>query len=133
MNSRINTIFLQWIDSKQKDFLKAGIVIDGVYTNFQVEKNFSDSIGITINYFNGVEPIDINQTDIYDFATSLDFSTNKFLGRICVWGSEQMDIEILDINMEKTILYDYYELKEEKVDFDNYLSKYIEILQGNKV
>lgn len=97
--------FKQWAEDKAKVLLTKGIRTDNIINSGQESNNPS---------------------------TRADHMTDICLGRITVWKSGDMIIEVLDVETCDTIMFESFELQEDD-DFSNYLTEYFKTLvNGNK-
>ena len=97
--------FKQWAEDNAKILLNKGITTDNIINAGQESNNPS---------------------------TRVDHMTDSCLGRITVWKSRDMNIEVLDVETCDTIMFENYEL-EQNAEFDAYLAEYLRILvNGNK-
>lgn len=92
--------FKQWLEDNTKILLTKGIITDNIINDGQESDNPS---------------------------TRVDHITDNCLGRITVWKSGDMVIEVLDIETCDTIMFKNYDLKGNN-DFNDYLVEYFEIL-----
>lgn len=71
--------------------------------------------------------INVTSNDVPNPSTIVDHSTQYCMGRVSVWETGQMDVEVLHIDTEKTLLYEHYNL-EKKNEFSKALRKYFGVL-----
>jgi len=102
----MNEKFLKWLESKKDELEKSGVTIDNINITNQNVPNPS----ITVDHFSQI-----------------------CLGRISVWETGEMDIEVLHFESEKRLLFEHYELQE-NADFSKILVNYFKILtNGNDI
>ncbi len=97
--------FKQWAKGTAKILLNKGITTDNVINAGQESNNSS---------------------------TRVDHMTDNCLGRITVWKSGDINMEVLDVETSDTILFENYTM-EEHAKFETYLEEYFRVLvEGNK-
>lgn len=97
--------FLQWNEENHKRLDKMGITIDQIIEND--------------------EPTDNN-------GMAVDYLSEICLGRVSVWQSGDVDIEILDISSEEVLLYKHYDSLK-IVDFDKLLQEFFDVMQHGTI
>jgi len=100
----MNTVFVEWVNLKKESFEN-----DGVNT---------DDINVAAN---NVNP-----------SVAVDYSSQSCIGRVSVWQSGLMDIEILHIDTEERLLFEHHQL-DGIPDFDKILKKYHTIMVMGKM
>lgn len=79
----------------------------------------------------GIETENVRESpdDNLDQGVTVEHASKSCLGQISVWRSGLMDIEILDIETENRLLYEYHEFMQDP-NFDDLLQKYIKIMKS---
>lgn len=92
--------FLQWNEENRNKFDKMGITIDQIINNDKT----TDNDGIAIDYLSKI-----------------------CLGRVSVWESGDIDMEILNISSEEVLLYKHYNSLK-TVDFNKLLQEFFDVM-----
>ena len=64
-------------------------------------------------------------------CVSVDYLTEKCFGRVSVWETGNIDVEILDIESEVSLFYECYEC-DNQTDFERLLIKFFNVLRTGK-
>ena len=64
-----------------------------------------------------------------DPSLRVDHVSDSFMGRITVWNSRNIDIEVIDFNTGDTKLYEQKEIIDDFPDFDLLLENYVKNMQ----
>ncbi|CAH2715091.1 hypothetical protein BACCIP111895_02275 [Neobacillus rhizosphaerae] len=64
-----------------------------------------------------------------DPSLRVDHISNSSMGRITVWSSKKVDIEVVDFNTGDTKLYEQKEINDDMPNFDLLLEQYIKEMQ----
>jgi len=94
-------LFLQWNEENHKALNNMGVTIDQILMSKEPTNNV---------------------------CVAIDYLSKACLGRVSVWESGNIDIEILDIDSEKVLLYEHYDF-DKSPDFWNLLKDYFNIMQ----
>lgn len=97
----MTNLFLKWNEENRVKLDKIGITIEQIIANDEP----SDNRGIAVDYLSKI-----------------------CLGRVSVWESGDVDIEILDINSEEVLLYEHFDSLK-TVDFHELLKGFFVIMQ----
>lgn len=81
----------------------------------------------------GIETENIRESpeDSLDQSITVEQASEKCLGQVSVWKSGLIDVEVLEIESESTVLYEHHEL-DENVDYGSILKKYFEAMKNGK-
>lgn len=79
----------------------------------------------------GIKIDDITQSieDSPDPSIRVDHISYNSMGRITVWGSKKIDIEVIDFNTGDTKLFEHKQINNEVPNFDLLLETYIKTMQ----
>lgn len=99
----INIEFYKWVKGTEKYYANRGVGLDYLKVN----------------------NVDIEITD--NPATRADYLTEKYMGSVIVWKSGFMDIQIMDIETEKMVLYEHFDCISVN-EFEECLKVFFEIL-----
>lgn len=83
----------------------------------------------------GITTENINVTDdnVPNPSITVDNFSQVCIGRISVWETGEMDVEVLHFETEERLMYEHYELGDEP-DFDKILIDYLNVLStGTKL
>lgn len=94
-------LFLKWNEENKNNLAGSGITIDCIL---------------------------VPDGAINNNCIAVDYLTKKCLGRVSVWETGNIDVEILDIESEKSLLYEHYE-GDDQSDFEKLLSKFFRVLR----
>ena len=94
--------FLQWNEENRKKLDKMGITIDQIIKNDEA----TDNDGIAVDYLSEI-----------------------CLGRVSVWESGDVDMEILNINSEEVLLYKHYDSLK-TVGFNQLLQEFFDVMRN---
>ncbi len=97
----VTKLFLQWNEENRKKLDKMGITIDQIIENDEP----TDNDGVAVDYLSEI-----------------------CLGRVSVWESGDVDMEILNISSEEVLLYKHYDSLM-IVDFNKLLQEFFDVMQ----
>lgn len=86
-------------------------------------KDVLEHVGITIDYIS-------NLKEENNDSIAIDYLTKRCIGRVSVWATGYIDVEILDIDSERSLLYEHYEC-DNQMDYGKLLSHFFQILTAN--
>ncbi|OPX41840.1 hypothetical protein CLHUN_42920 [Ruminiclostridium hungatei] len=92
--------FLKWVETKRYGLKKLGIT---------------------------TENINVTEESLLNPSTSVDHFSQVCIGRVSVWETGEMDVEVLHFETEKRLLFEHFELGAEP-DYDEILRGYFQVL-----
>lgn len=78
------------------------------------------------------ENVRVSPDNSIDQAVTVEQLSKTCIGQVSIWRSGLIDIEILDIETERRLLYEHYELTQVP-DFNKLFKKYIKIMKNGIV
>lgn len=97
----MKNLFLKWNEENQNTFAQEGITIDHIM---------------------------IPDEDNDDNCVAIDYLTKNCLGRVSVYEAGDVEVEILDVDSEESLLYEHYEC-DSQTDFESLLGIFFSVLR----